>query len=211
MYVSTFNTANTAAFCVWPNEAPSKRHDAYEVALVARLQAGEEKAFREIVERYASKICRVSYGILRNRDDADDIAQQVFAKVYFAIQGFGGRSSLYAWIYRIAVNQCYGLLRKKRLKLACSTDFPEDTLTPRMEAIVDERATPDRTAMQRDFVNKLLARIPEDDRWLLISREVEGLSLAELSEMTGLNENTIKVRLFRVRQRLVAAAAHLRA
>ena len=128
MYVNTCNTANTAAFCAWPNEAPSKRHDANELDLVARLQAGDEKAFREIIERYASKICRVSYGILRNRDDADDIAQEVFVKVYFAIQGFGGRSSLYAWIYRITVNECYALLRKKRLKLADSSDFPDGTL-----------------------------------------------------------------------------------
>src|ERR1700682_950068 len=131
MYVNTCNTASPAAFCVWPNQAPSKRHDAYEVDLVARLQAGDERAFREIVERYASKICRVSYGILRNREDADDIAQEVFAKVYFAIQGFGGRSSLYAWIYRIAVNECYGLLRKKRHKPAYSSDFPDDTPTLR--------------------------------------------------------------------------------
>jgi len=64
--------------------------------------------------------------------------------------------------------------------------------------------------MQRDFVNKLLARIPEHDRWLLISKEVEGFSLAELSELTGLNESTIKIKLFRIRQGLVAAAARLR-
>jgi RNA polymerase sigma-70 factor (ECF subfamily) len=211
MYLNVCKTANTAAFCVWPNAAPSKRYDTHELDLVSRLRAGDERAFREIIDRYASKICRVSYGILRNHEDADDVAQEVFAKAYFAIQGFRGQSSLYAWIYRIALNECYGLLRKKRHKLACSTDFPDDTLTPRMEAVADERPTPDRTVMQRDFINKLLARIPEDDRWLLISKEVEGFSLAELSEMTGLNESTIKVRLFRVRQRLVTAAARLRA
>jgi RNA polymerase sigma-70 factor, ECF subfamily len=156
------------------------------------------------------KISRVSYGILRNRDDADEIAQEVFAKVYFSIHGFGGRGSLYGWIYRIAVNECYGLLRKKRFKMVHSSDSSDDTPDLRMEAIADSRPTPDRTAMQRDFINKLLARIPEDDRWLLISKEVEGFSLAELSEMTGLPENTIKVKLFRVRQSLVAAAARLR-
>ena len=207
MYAITSETANTHAFCVWPSDAPYKHHDASEVDLVARLRAGDENAFREIVERYASKISRVSYGILRNRDDADEIAQEVFTKVYFCIQGFGFRSSLYAWIYRIAVNECYGLLRKKRFKQAYSSDSPDDTVALRMEAIADGRPTHDRTAMQRDFINKLLARIPEDDRWLLISKEVEGFSLAELSELTGLTENTIKVRLFRVRQALVAAAA----
>ena len=90
---------------------------------------------------------------MRNRDDADDIAQEVFAKVYFAIQGIGGRSSLYARIYRIALNQCYALLRTKRRKLAYSSDFPDDTLALRMEAIMDRRPTPDRTAMQSDLTS----------------------------------------------------------
>jgi len=96
MYAITSETAT--AFCAWPSEAPFKHHDAKEADLVARLRAGDEGAFREIVERYASKISRVSYGILRNRDDADEIAQEVFAKVYFSIKGFGGRGSLYGWI-----------------------------------------------------------------------------------------------------------------
>jgi len=134
----------------------------------------------------------------------------VFAKVYFSIQGFVGRSSLYGWIYRIAVNECYGFLRKKRIRMIFLSDSPDDTLTGRMESIADGHPTPDRTALQRDFINKLLTRIPEEDRWLLISKEVEGFSIAELSEMTGLNENTIKVRLFRVRQNLFAADARLR-
>ena len=210
MYAIPCETASSSAFCAWPSEAPYQQPDANEVELVSRLRAGDEKAFREIVTRYASKISRVCYGILRNREDADEIAQEVFAKVYFAIKSFGGRSSLYSWIYRITVNECYGHLRKKRFKLVYSSDSSDDTPDLRMEAIADSRPTPDRTAMQRDFINKLLARLPEEDRWLLISKEVEGFSLAELSEMTGLPENTIKVRLFRVRQSLVAAAARLR-
>lgn len=70
--------------------------------------------------------------------------------------------------------------------------------------------TPDRTTMQRDFINKLLAGVPEKDRWLLVAKEIEGFSIAELSEMTGLNEHTVKGKLFRVRQDLVAAARRLR-
>jgi len=76
--------------------------------------------------------------------------------------------------------------------------------------IADGRPTPDRVALQRNLINKLLARMPEDDRLLLIMKEVEGLSLAELSEMTGLKEATIKVRLFRARQKLIHTAAVLR-
>jgi RNA polymerase sigma-70 factor (ECF subfamily) len=210
MYATTSAAANANAFCIWPRQGRSKQQDCDESDLVARLQAHDETALREIIERYSAKICRVCYGILHNRDDADEIAQEVFAKVYFSIKGFEGRSSVYAWIYRIALNECYGFLRKKRFKLVYSSDSPDDTSALRMDAIADRCPTPDRTALQRDLINKLLARIPEADRWLLIAKEVEGFSLAELSQMTGLNENAIKVRLFRIRQGLVAAAARLR-
>src|ERR1700687_2790465 len=73
MYAMTSETANTGAFCVWPSEAPYRQHNGNEAELVARLRAGDEGAFREIIARYASKISRVSYGILRNLDDADEI------------------------------------------------------------------------------------------------------------------------------------------
>ena len=207
MHAITSESLNSNEVCIWPREAPVNEH---ETDLVARLQAGDEGAFRAIVDRYGSRICRACYGILHRREDADEIAQEVFAKVYFSIRGFGGRSSLYAWVYRIAVNECYGFLRKKRIRLVYSSDTPDNTLAPRLEALADGGPTPDRTALQRDFINKLMARLPEEDRWLLISKEVEGFSIAELSEITGLNVNTIKVRLFRVRQSLVEAAARLR-
>jgi RNA polymerase sigma-70 factor (ECF subfamily) len=207
MHAITCESLKTDEFCAWPREAPTYEHEA---DLVAQLQTGNELAFRAIVDCYASKIYRACYGILRSREDADEIAQEVFAKVYYSIQGFRRHSSLYAWIYRIAVNECYGFLRKKRIRLVYSSDSPDDTLKPRIEALADSAPTPDRTALQKDFINKLMASLPEEDRWLLISKEVEGFSIAELSAMTGLNATTIKVRLFRVRQSLVAAAARLR-
>ncbi|HLY20063.1 MAG TPA: RNA polymerase sigma factor [Bryobacteraceae bacterium] len=205
MYATPSETANTNAFCVWPNGTPSQKRDPNEVDLVMRLQAHDEMAFREIVERYASRIYRVCYGILGNRDDANDITQEVFAKVHRSLHRFAGRSSLYAWIYRITVNQCYGFLRKNRFNTTYSGDSLDDVQSPRVE-ITDWRPTPDRTAMQRDLINNLLSDVAEDDRWLLIAKEVEGFSIAELSQMTGLKENTIKGRLYRVRQALVEAS-----
>ena len=192
-----------------PGEAQSKQHDSDEVDLVTRLRARDETAFREIVDRYTSRIYRVSYGILGNRDAADEIAQKVFTKVYFSIQDFGGRGPLYAWLHRIAINECYGLLRKKRFKMAYSSESSDGAEALRMEGLANECTTPDRTATKRRLLNELLTRVPEDDRWLLISKDAEGFSLDELSQITGLNENTIKIRLFRVRQGLVAAAARL--
>src|ERR1700683_300122 len=104
-----------------------------EAALVRRVQARDEMAFREIVERYQAKVFSIIYGILRNHNDAEDIAQQVFSKVYFSIRNFDFRSSLLTWIYKITVNECYDYLRKKRVrKLVYESDFSEEDAT-RME------------------------------------------------------------------------------
>ena len=84
-----------------------------EAALVRRVQAKDEMAFREIVERYQTKVFSIIYGILRNRNDAEDIAQQVFAKIYFSIKNFDFRSSLLTWIYKITVNECYDYLAEE--------------------------------------------------------------------------------------------------
>ena len=99
-----------------------------EAALVRRVQAGDEIAFRDVVERYQSKVFSIIYGILRNRNDAEDIAQQVFSKIYFSIRSFDFRSSLLTWIYKITVNECYDYLRKKRVrKLVYESDLPRRT------------------------------------------------------------------------------------
>src|SRR4030088_276431 len=138
-----------------------------EAALVKRVQARDEIAFREIVERYQAKVFSIIYGILRNHNDAEDIAQQVFAKIYFSIQNFDFRSSLLTWIYKITVNECYDYLRKKRVrKLVYESDFSEDEAL-QMEnsgAAVESAPPVDDTLARRDLVMKLLSKISEEDR-----------------------------------------------
>jgi RNA polymerase sigma-70 factor (ECF subfamily) len=209
MYTAAFKSPNPVRLCVKPFQESVKQPTTVEAELIQRLKAGDEATFREIVKRFGPKIYRVAYAILRNREDADDVAQEVFAEVYFSIKTFEARSSLYTWISRIAVNECYGYLRKKRSRPVCESDFPDGTFSMRMQMMPDQQPTADRALMQREFVNKLLARIPEDERMLLIWKEVEGFSVSALSQMIGLRENAIKVRLFRTRHRLGQAAAQL--
>ena len=98
-----------------------------EGGLVSRAQAGDEAAFREIVERYQSKVFSIIHGIVRQRNDVEDIAQQVFAKVYLSIKSFDFRSSLITWIYKITVNECFDYLRKRKVrKLVYESDLSED-------------------------------------------------------------------------------------
>src|SRR5271168_1154052 len=183
-----------------------------EAVLVRRVQARDEIAFRDIVERYQAKVFSIIYGILRNHNDAEDIAQQVFSKIYFSIQNFDFRSSLLTWIYKITVNECYDYLRKKRVrKLVYESDFSEEDVR-RMEnsdnAIEPSPAVDTRLA-QHDLVIKLLDKLSAEDRTLLVLKEVEGHSVEELSQMVGMNENTIKVKLFRARQKMIKAAERL--
>ena len=183
-----------------------------EAALIRRVQARDEMAFRELVERYQSKVFSIIYGILRNRNDAEDISQQVFAKVYFSVRNFDFRSSLLTWIYKITVNECYDYLRKKKVrKLVYESDFSEEDAR-RMDATepaVDHAVPVETRLVQRDLILKLLSKVSEEDRSLILMKEVEGHSVEELAAMTGLNENTIKVKLFRTRQKLLKAATRL--
>src|SRR3954467_15081326 len=146
-----------------------------EAALVRRIQAKDELAFREIVDRYQAKVFSIIYGILRNRNDAEDIAQQVFAKIYFSIKNFDFRSSVLTWIYKITVNECYDYLRKKRVrKLVYESDFSAED-AQRMDAAdpaIDPRAPADERLANRDLALRLLAKLSEDDRNLILLKEV---------------------------------------
>lgn len=181
-----------------------------EAMLVRRIQARDEAAFRELVERYQNKVYSIIYGILRNHNDAEDIAQQVFTKIYFSIGSFDFRSSLLTWIYKITVNECYDYLRKRRVrKLVYESDLGDE------EGVNMERSEPDQAPRiderleRQDLARKLLAKLGEEDRLLMLLKEVEGHSVEELAQMTGMNENTIKVKLFRARQKLLKAAQRL--
>jgi RNA polymerase sigma-70 factor (ECF subfamily) len=183
-----------------------------EGALVRRAQSGDETAFREIVERYQSKVFSIIHGIVRQRNDVEDIAQQVFAKVYFSIRNFDFRSSLLTWIYKITVNECFDYLRKKKVrKLVYESDMSEDEVrrVENTEPAVDRGVRTDTSLARRDYVVKLMDKVSDEEKRLLMLKEVEGYSVEELSGMMNMNENTIKVKLFRARQKLVKAAQRL--
>ncbi|HYA18686.1 MAG TPA: sigma-70 family RNA polymerase sigma factor [Bryobacteraceae bacterium] len=177
-----------------------------------RAQSGDEAAFREIVERYQSKVFSIIHGIVRQRNDVEDIAQQVFAKVYFSIRNFDFRSSLLTWIYKITVNECFDYLRKKKVrKLVYESDMSEDEVrrVENTEPASDRSTRADSSLARRDYVVKLLDKVSDEEKRLLMLKEVEGYSVEELSDMMQMNENTIKVKLFRARQKLVKAAQRL--
>ena len=191
--------------CFLENEPVQDQRQTLEFELVRRVQSGDQEAFRDLVARHQNRIFSIVYRTLRNREDAEDVAQRVFTKVYFAIQSFDCRNSFLSWTYKIALNECYSYLRKRRTALAHEADAPD------YEQYVADPwlAAVDTTMAARDFLNKLLARVGEEDRLLLVLKEVEGHSIAELAEITGVSQSAIKTKLFRARQKLLEAAGRL--
>src|SRR5438552_15317205 len=162
-----------------------------EVALVRRAQGGDQAAFRLLIEKYESKVFSIIHGVLRNRNDVEDIAQQVFTKVWFALKGFDFRSSLVTWLYKITVNECYDYLRKQKVrKLTYESDLSEDEAR-RVGNAEDVRQAgalaADRQAEQRQYVVRLMERLSEEERTLLIMKEVDGYSVEELAGMNTMN------------------------
>src|SRR5439155_27292543 len=136
----------------------------------------------------------------------------VFSKVFLSLKSFDFRISMITLIYKITVNECFDYLRKRKVrKLVYESDLSEDEVrrVENSEPNIDRQAPADTTLARRDYVVKLLSRVSEEERMLLVLKEVEGYSVEELAEQTGMNENTIKVKLFRARQKLVKAAQRL--
>lgn len=178
----------------------------WETAVVRGCQQGDPEAFRLLMERYQGKVFSIAYSLIRRRQDVEDIAQQVFTKVYFNIAQFDFRSAFLTWIYKITVNECYDYLRKQRSnRTIYVSEMTEDEQRQFSNRPANE-VLPDRRAELAQTTALLLKKVSEEERLLLLLREVEGYSIRDLSRMFAWNENTVKVKLFRARQRLVKIA-----
>lgn len=176
-----------------------------ERELVRLAQNGTAPAFEQLVRRHQRRIFAVVGSILRRREDVEDVAQQVFIKAYVSIKKFDMRSAFGTWLYKIAVNECWDYLRKKRIRpLVYEADLSEEQVQKleTFAATGNAPVNPSERALLGDMVERLLSRLSEEDRRILVLKEVEGFSVEEISEIMELNVNTVKVRLFRARGRL---------
>jgi RNA polymerase sigma-70 factor (ECF subfamily) len=177
--------------------------------LVRRAQGEDKEAFEELIRRHQHRVFAVASGILRRREDVEDIAQQVFVKAYFSLKRFDQRAAFSTWLYKITVNECWDLLRKKKVRpLVYESDLSEDQA--RQVTTSAEKVNPGPDISEkieaRENVERLLEGLDERDRLMMILKEVEGYSIEEIAEVLNLNGNTVKVRLFRARRRVVSEA-----
>jgi RNA polymerase sigma-70 factor (ECF subfamily) len=177
--------------------------------LVRRAQGEDKGAFEELIRRHQHRVFAVAGGILRRREDVEDIAQQVFVKAYFSLKRFDQRAAFSTWLYKITVNECWDMLRKKKVRpLVYESDLSEEQARQVIASGEKGNTGPDISERleAREHVERLLEGLDERDRAMLILKEVEGFSIEEIAEILDLNGNTVKVRLFRARRRIVSQA-----
>lgn len=178
--------------------------------LVRRLKDREERAFREMVEEFGDRVFSLTYRMLGNREEAEDLAQEVFITLFKSIDSFRGDSKLSTWLYRVTANHC-----KNRIKyLARRHDRDRTELTERTEvagadgpSLASPRPAPrpDRQlegAQMEQILQHAIAELDEEQRILVILRDVEDLSYEEICAITELPEGTVKSRLHRARMAL---------
>jgi RNA polymerase sigma-70 factor (ECF subfamily) len=196
------NVAATAATLAIPR---SPAEPCEERELLRRAQKGSERAYEELIRRHQNRVFAVASRILRQREDVEDVAQQVFWKAYRSLKKFDMRSAFGTWLYKIAVNECLDFLRRKRSRpLLFESDLSEEQVDHMHSTMATQGvgANPAQRALLADAVERLLSRLSHEDRSILLLKEVEGFSVHEIARMFDLNVNTVKVRLFRSRTRL---------
>jgi RNA polymerase sigma factor (sigma-70 family) len=150
-----------------------------------RFASGDETVFEEVVEKYSRKVYGLCYRILRDEEEARDMAQEVFVRVYEKRGKFGGRSALYTWIYRIATNMCLSRLKKLKVQTV-----PLDAVEGVLEARPDGR-DPDYSRLER-AVSGAMAQLPPRQRAVFSMRFFDKMSLKEIAQTTGITVGAVK-------------------
>jgi RNA polymerase sigma-70 factor, ECF subfamily len=178
-----------------------------EYGLIERARQGDAPAFNEIVRAYRRRILGTITRLIGRPEDVEDVGQEVFLRLYDSLDQLRTPEMFEPWLYRLTVNACYDYLRRqKRRKESRMADLSEEQVLVADAVASAERGIEDtRKAGLREFVHNLLSNVSEEDRMLLTLKEVEGLSLRELEQIYKVNENALKVRLFRARQRVLKA------
>ncbi len=199
-----------------PGEASNKearRREAEEDReLIVLAQRGDKTAFRRLVERHQRRAFAIAMGLVRDENDARELVQEAFLRVYRGLDSFQGTSSFFTWLYRIVTNLAIDLMRKPGRKEAELVES-EHTVADEAEIPLVSRfdgADPLDVIRRREIASRIQAALdalPPYHRGVIVMREVEGLSYEEMAQAMGVSKGTIMSRLFHARQKLQRALA----
>ncbi len=168
--------------------------------VIEKAKNGDIKAFEAIYATYAGFVFNVVFGIVQNRDSAEDVTQQLFIRLYDKLRSFRYGARLKTYIYRMAVNMAineYKRLRRQRKRLVSMEEVGELHQLADRDAIQDGR--------DKELAYQLLSRLSPEHRTVIVLREMEGLSYEDIASTLNININTVRSRLSRARQVLMAA------
>lgn len=168
---------------------------------ISKVVAGDTKAFAVLVDRYKDLVFTLALRMLKNREEAEEVAQDTFIKVFKSLNKFKGDSKFSTWIYRITYNSCLDVLKKYK------QEYPAvglNEFTERQIATLDNAFDALAEKEQRQAIDDCLDRLPKEDSFLLILYYFEEQSLEDISKIVGLTANNVKVKLFRGRKKLAS-------
>jgi RNA polymerase sigma-70 factor (ECF subfamily) len=171
-----------------------------ETAMISRCQQGDQRALKEIFDKYHKRVYRIAYGVVRQREEALDIVQEVFIKLFRSIKNFKGRSQFYTYLYRMVMNTAIDHARKAGKQFISSLDEegsfePSDNVEKGPERVLLQKELEERVKLAMD-------KLPAEQKAALIFRDVEGLSYQEMAEAMGCSIGTVMSRLHYGRKRI---------
>lgn len=175
-----------------------------EAAEVARARAGDEVAFQTLVERHGRAVFRLAFRMTGNEHDAEDVVQEAFLKAHRQLHRFEERSAFSSWLYRIAANCAYDVLRT-RARLKEQALSPAEGEADPLQAVASEAPSPDREVFSSEITQRVRAamgRLSPQERTVFALRHYEGRSLREIGALLGIEEGAAKHSVFRAVRKL---------
>ena len=172
-----------------------------DIFIVEKVLAGQTHAFESLVDKYKDMVFTLAIGLIRNREEAEEIAQDAFLKAFHAIPKFQRKSKFSTWLYRITYNECISRLRKKKTRIVSFEDL-ENTESG-INFIESESDWEEREEQKREL-SKVLLKLNESDRTLIMLYYYDGCPVEEISSVISISQSNVKTRLFRIRNKLHA-------
>ncbi|MEX0736415.1 MAG: sigma-70 family RNA polymerase sigma factor [Bacteroidota bacterium] len=180
------------------------KHPNDDFQLVEAFRKGDEKAFEELIRRYQHQVANLIYLTLGNREEVDDLTQEVFIRVYRSLHRFEHSASVFSWIYRITMNLCIDEIRRRKIKRTLSLEFFTDhTLERERQSKETSNAEDDLLLKEKKrMVSNALQRLSPLHRQIILLREYEDLTYEEIATTLRISKQAVKSRIFRAREEL---------
>jgi RNA polymerase sigma-70 factor (ECF subfamily) len=177
-----------------------------DLQLIKFVKEGRLEAFEALMSKYKDRVYNIVFSFTAKHSESDDISQNIFLKVYSNLKSFKEKSSFTTWLYRIAVNECYnGLKKRKNNILSLDAEIGKNENNSLKDIIEDKKSNIEEAALSKEIqlkIRKAILELPDKYRMIITLREIEDMPYEEISEIMQISQNKVKVWLFRARNKL---------